>query len=124
MAKHGKALSWQSQRTHGTAYHVMVTYCNVAWAVLTPLWLSHAVAMTLISPRLCTWAVGGSATKVLTGLAVLYCIWEMSRVLSHTHLHRTCTFMRPGPEFPVRTGIGSGWACHRDPLFQNQPFLA
>ena len=29
--------------------------------------------------------------------------------------------MRPGPEPPVQTGIGSGWACHRDPLFQNQP---
>lgn len=57
-AKHGNALSWQrplnaSHGTpHGTAYHVMVTYCNVAWAALTPLWLSHAVAVTLISPRL------------------------------------------------------------------------
>lgn len=119
----GKGSAWHLTAPHGTAYHVMVTYCNVASAALTPLWLSHAVAVTLISQRLAPgrW---GLSYQVPTGLAVLYCIWEMSRVLSHTHLHRTCTFMRPGPEFPVRTGIGSGWACHRDPLFQNQPFLA
>lgn len=68
--------------------------------------------------------LGSGGAQLPPVLAVLYCIWEMSRVLSHTHLHKGCTFMRPGPEFPVQAAIGSGWACHRDPLFQNQPFLA
>lgn len=115
----------QHKAPHGTAYHVMITYCNVASAALVPLWLSHAVAVTLISPRLPPGRWGAQLPTGLAGLAVLYCFWEMSRVLSHTHLHtQDCTFTRPGPQFPVQAGIGSGWVCHRDPLFQNQPFLA
>lgn len=84
----GRQAGHTAWHSHGTAYHVMVTYCNVASVAIVPLWLSQAVAATLISARLSP----GQWAQLPTGLAVLYCIWEMSRVLSHTHLHKRCTF--------------------------------
>lgn len=102
----------------------MITYCNVASAALMPLWLSHAVAVTLISPRLFYLGGGGLAANGARGAILL--LGDVAGPQPHPPPH-DCTFVRPGragPRFPGQAGIGSGWACHRDPLFQNQPFLA
>lgn len=118
--------SWHRQRTaaHGTAYHVVATstvlQCRVGGP--PPLWLSHAVAATLISARLPTWAVGTAANGARG--AILH-PGDVAGPQPHPppqELHFREAW--PGPEVPVQTGIGAGWACHRGPLFQNQPFLA
>jgi len=107
--------TWQ-----GMAGHRVVTYCNVASVAIVPLWLSQAVAATLISATSSTWTVGTAANGARG--AILH-PGDVAGPQPHPP-PQDVHFLRPGPECPVQVDIGSGWVCHRDPLFQNQPFLA
>jgi hypothetical protein len=113
VAERGRA--WQ-----GMAGHRVVTYCNVASVAIVPLWLSQAVAATLISATSSTWTVGTAANGARG--AILH-PGDVAGPQPHPP-PQDVHFLMPGPECPVQVGIGSGWVCHRDPLFQNQPFLA
>lgn len=98
----------------------MVTYCNVASVAIFPL---VAVAGRCSDPDFSTsstWTVGTVANGARGAILHLGDVAGPQPHPPPQEVH----FLRPGPECPVQVDIGSGWVCHRDPLFQNQPFLA